>query len=643
MEGTTADAGGRDVDDAALGRAGAVVVEGTVVDVAIGRPGAGADARHAGAAAADEGAAAGAATDDGAAADEAAAADAARAVFRWGAAALLGAVGALLVAVLVRTGGTFVHVLDDPAIHLAVARRLAFDGTWGVVAGEFQSASSSPLWTLVLAPTQWVARGRAGELVPLALNVACGLGVLRLLAPEAARAGLRPSRRRPLDALAVGVLVTGPLFLAGLAFVGMEHTLHALLVLATALATERRWAPAVGVPPAPGGRAGRWLDRPAAPFVLMALATLARPESAAVALGLAAALLAAARPALAPRAARVRAGAGLVLAAGAGLALTAALNLAFGQGPLPNSVILKSVGDRGDTGRSVGAALGRLGTDPWLAAAGVVGLVVVVAAGARARRGRGAGALGPARFPAVAVLVVAVMHAELGAVDPSLRYAAYAGTLGTWAALRAAPAAAQALAGRAARGSGPARRPVAVAVVVALLAVPAARQLWATARVPEDAAIFHQQRYQVARFLHGAYPEAPIAIGELGYIALYHDGPLTDVYGLADHEVLEATLDDRKDAAFWSRLRDERGFRVMVAYDFSVADVPADWIPVADWVSPDAHFPVTRFWATVPGEVAPLLAHLRAAEPGLPGGVEVAYNEMAGWAADVALAEAAAG
>jgi hypothetical protein len=182
-----------------------------------------------------------------------------------------------------------------------------------------------------------------------------------------------------------------------------------------------------------------------------------------------------------------------------------------------------------------------------------------------------------------------------------------------------------------------------VAVVVALLAVPAVRQLWNTARVPEDAAVFHQQRYQVARFLHDAYPEAPIAIGELGYIALYHDGPLTDVYGLADHAVLEATLDDRKDAAFWARLRDERGFRLMVAYDFSVPDVPPSWIPVADWVSPDAHFPVTRFWATVPGEVAPLLAHLRAAEPELPAGVEVAYNEMAGWAADAALAEAVGG
>ena len=104
---------------------------------------------------------------------------------------MLGCSLVLLVAVLWRTGGVFVYVLDDPAIHLTVARRLAFDGTWGVVAGDFQSASSSPLWTLMLAPTQWVARGTAGEAVPLVLNVAAALWVVRLLAPTCRSCGRR--------------------------------------------------------------------------------------------------------------------------------------------------------------------------------------------------------------------------------------------------------------------------------------------------------------------------------------------------------------------------------------------------------------------------------------------------------------------
>jgi hypothetical protein len=47
----------------------------------------------------------------------------------WAAATVLGCSLVLLVAVLWRTGGVLVYVLDDPAIHLTVARRLAFDGT----------------------------------------------------------------------------------------------------------------------------------------------------------------------------------------------------------------------------------------------------------------------------------------------------------------------------------------------------------------------------------------------------------------------------------------------------------------------------------------------------------------------------------
>ena len=106
---------------------------------------------------------------------------------------------ALVAVTLVLTGGVLTYPLDDPAIHLAVARRLAFDGTWGVVAGEYQAASSSPVWTVLLAPTQIVARGAAGETVPLVINLVAGLSVVRLLRPDLAQ--LRPSLRRPLDAV----------------------------------------------------------------------------------------------------------------------------------------------------------------------------------------------------------------------------------------------------------------------------------------------------------------------------------------------------------------------------------------------------------------------------------------------------------
>src|SRR5690606_30211981 len=120
--------------------------------------------------------------------------------------------------------------------------------------------------------------GGAAHALPLVLNLVAGVAVIWLLAGE--QSALRPARSRPLDAAATVLLVTVVLFLPGLALVGMEHTLHVALVLA-AVAGVDRWV---------GGRPG---PRPWQVYALVALATLARFESAFVAAGLAVALIAA--------------------------------------------------------------------------------------------------------------------------------------------------------------------------------------------------------------------------------------------------------------------------------------------------------------------------------------------------------------
>ena len=52
--------------------------------------------------------------------------------------------------ILRATGGVFMYPLDDPFIHMQVAKNLAFHQTWGIFPGEFASASSSLLYTLLL-------------------------------------------------------------------------------------------------------------------------------------------------------------------------------------------------------------------------------------------------------------------------------------------------------------------------------------------------------------------------------------------------------------------------------------------------------------------------------------------------------------
>src|SRR5688500_6460269 len=98
----------------------------------------------------------------------------------------LGLVGILLWVSLARTGGTFVYAQDDPYIHLALARTLADHGVWGIRPAEFTSASSSPLWTLLLAAL-WKL-GAQAVWVPFALNILLGVAFLSVCGSYVARA-----------------------------------------------------------------------------------------------------------------------------------------------------------------------------------------------------------------------------------------------------------------------------------------------------------------------------------------------------------------------------------------------------------------------------------------------------------------------
>lgn len=119
--------------------------------------------------------------------------------------------------------GAFVYPLDDTYIHMAMARQMASDGTWGFEPGVYAFASSSPLWTVLLSLTflvvgcrEWIPLVYANLFAALAVSVA--VDVWR-------RLGLSPRRQ-----LVFGLLLVLCVPFIALANLGMEHALHAACV-----------------------------------------------------------------------------------------------------------------------------------------------------------------------------------------------------------------------------------------------------------------------------------------------------------------------------------------------------------------------------------------------------------------------------
>ncbi len=124
----------------------------------------------------------------------------------------------------------FAYPLDDTYIHMAIARTLVQNHVWGVQPFEPAAASSSPLFTIILACFyRLVPNDRLFYYVPLALNAAAMVAVIALWAR------MLRGQKYAFSALIV-------LSIVALAFVipiiGMEHSLQ--ILIATCLSWRER-------------------------------------------------------------------------------------------------------------------------------------------------------------------------------------------------------------------------------------------------------------------------------------------------------------------------------------------------------------------------------------------------------------------
>ena len=133
-------------------------------------------------------------------------------------------VALFLIFSLRRNNGYLVYALDDPYIHMAIAKNFVQHGVWGVSRYEFSSSSSSLLWTFILSIIYFLFG--VNEVSPLILNILFATATVVLLY------GILNKHKSSFSPIHIFLVLLAIIFLTplpALIFTGMEHILQILI------------------------------------------------------------------------------------------------------------------------------------------------------------------------------------------------------------------------------------------------------------------------------------------------------------------------------------------------------------------------------------------------------------------------------
>ncbi|GIW07683.1 MAG: hypothetical protein KatS3mg060_2488 [Dehalococcoidia bacterium] len=442
----------------------------------------------------------------------------------------LASVAVSVVIALALSGGRFAYSLDDPYIHLELARSIA-RGHYGVNPGEFSSPASSALWPFLLAP--FAALG-IEEFVPLAAGIVLGalIAWLVVLVVERSLPGVSFRRRVGVVTLSVAILLATNI--VGLALNGMETSVQVLLAGLALLGLLREHET---------GRVDGWL----APALI--LGPLIRYENLAITV-----------PAIGYLLMRRQIVPALVTFGGTALTLGAfsGFLLLLGQGPLPTSVLAK------------GSLAAGMSLRDWIADHVVAAL--------RAQP-----------FVPVWMLLLAIGWLAGSAYRPLIGWLLAAATLqiaaGSWGWMgRYEMYLMLPLYLLAVLVIGPLLRPFAdrrpplylAAAAVLTLVVTARTGFYPTLVTPPMMANVAQEHGTLHRIAL-AYGR-PVGVNDLGWVSYRNDSYVLDFWGLASREALTRRL---AGGDWMDELAERHGVRLALIYDEWFPERPKHWIRVA--------------------------------------------------------------
>lgn len=536
----------------------------------------------------------------------------------------------LIYGVLKQTGGVFMYPVDDAFIHMELARNLAHHGTWGINPGEFGSASSSVLYTLLLSLLFRLFSDHT--LIPLMINIAAAIILL-----AAIQRWLIRNNIKPFIQLLILLLVVFLVPLPTLVLSGMEHTLQCLFSflfvfgfaewMTGARMTDEQQPMTESQEPQVISRKPETLSPlpfTSIPFTLLLSALLTasiRYEGLFLVF-----------PACLMLLWKRRVGAALWLGFWALLPLVVfgVVSVSKGSYVLPNSLLVKSEGLQ----LSAGGVLRYMenilvnkftiaGKEGITLQAMQRLLAILPLAGLLFYRKMRENP----SWRTILLLLTGgvVLHLALAGTGKFYRYEAY---------LVLCPVViVAAMLFRYGRELFGRRNLVAYALAAVLaffLFFPLLLRSTAALSKAKTACInIYEQQYQMGRFFQRSYPADALAANDIGAVSFYTSGYVFDLWGLGNIEVARSKKGGYWTADFLQHLAAQKGVKVAALYDsWLQSSLPSGWKKIATWQIQNnvvCGDDTVSFYAADEAQALTLKQNLQSYEPSLPAGVKVQY------------------
>lgn len=451
-----------------------------------------------------------------------------------------------------QTDGHLLYTLDDPYIHMAIAKNFVTSGTWGVTQYEFSSCSSSPLWTFLISFFYFIFGTKI--IIPFILNI--------LFASFTAFVVVRFIEKHTDNIFLQTIIVLSVLFFGpfvSVVFTGLEHSMYtffiALLIYYFFKIFEEQ-----------NNKKEIYTL-----FILLFLLTLSRYEGMFVAVALFLIFL---------YKKRVLVAFGTLISALVPILVVGFISVSNGWYFFPNSVVLKSPVILNDFGSIVGSIFNPNFFDLlWAYKRILILLVISVIMFFINRKDKNSFAIKSSIFLFILVTLLHIQYAKLGSL---LRYEMYIMVIGI---LVNTISLIKFIKGKNKKIKYP------VIIFFCLMLLPFSISTYKAMKdIPTGMTNIYQMQFQMSRFINKYYNNTTIALNDIGAVNYYCDIKCVDLWGLANKEVADyrrRQMYDSKKVFEINKINNTSIAIIFEAWFDKYGGIPSDWLMAGKWTIPN--------------------------------------------------------